>query len=375
MSELTPEAVALLDAARQNHGPSEDDRRRVLATLHASLGIGVPIALAPAAAEALGSGQGAVQAASSVNGASASLQGAGSAASSVAGSAGTSAASHVAAHGGTKGALSLAGKLLTWKAGKLLLASVALGSAVGIGASLAPRRAPEEAVTLASKSGQAAAFASARADAGTSSSPTPAPTSPSDREPTAVAAPPEVAVAETAAPALAEPTTLVAPSEPVLEPARLARASAHAHGNRHGARVHRAASTGHVAAAARSAIVASASVDEPVPPPPVEQPLAAPGQTSVPTEAEAPNELALIRKALTSLRDRDAGRALTLLEEHAARFPSGSFATERRGLHVVALCAAGRVSDGRRERAAFLKASASSPIAARVRGACNERDD
>jgi hypothetical protein len=78
---------------------------------------------------------------------------------------------------------------------------------------------------------------------------------------------------------------------------------------------------------------------------------------------------------MTSLRDRDANRALALLDEHAARFPSGSFATERRGLHVVALCAAGRLDDGRREQAAFLKSAGSSPIAARVRGACTERDD
>jgi hypothetical protein len=108
---------------------------------------------------------------------------------------------------------------------------------------------------------------------------------------------------------------------------------------------------------------------------PVEQPLAAPAQAAMPAQVEAPNELTLIRRAMTSLRDRDPGRALTLLDEHAVRFPSGSFANERRGLHVVALCATGKLADGRREQAAFLKSSASSPIAARVRGACGGPDD
>jgi hypothetical protein len=39
-------------------------------------------------------------------------------------------------------------------------------------------------------------------------------------------------------------------------------------------------------------------------------------------------------------------------------------------LHVLALCAAGRVDEGRIEQAAFLRKAPSSPIAARVRNAC-----
>lgn len=373
MSELTPEAVALLEAARQNHGPSEADRRRVLATLHASLGIGVPVALAPAAAKALSSGQGAAQASSSaLQGATPSLHAAGSAAAN--------AASHVAVHGGAKGGLSLAGKLLTWKAGKLLLASVALGSAVGIGVTAAPRHTPDAPAQLANKSGQAAAFAVARSDAGASSSPTPAPTPSLDREPTAVAAAPAEAAADGAfvPPASAEATTLAPSTEPVLEPARVARTTAREHGRHHAARTHRASSHRATKALHTTQVVA-AVVDKPADKPsaaaPVEQPLVAPAEASVPTQVEAPNELALIRKAMTSLRDRDPARALVLLEDHAARFPSGSFATERRGLHVVALCASGKLAEGRREQAAFLKSFASSPIAARVRGACVEHDD
>ena len=83
-------------------------------------------------------------------------------------------------------------------------------------------------------------------------------------------------------------------------------------------------------------------------------------------------ELELIRRAMTSLRDRDPGRALALLDEHERTYPSGAFATERRGLHVVALCAAGKLLEGRSEQASFLRSDGSSPIAARVRRACVE---
>jgi len=397
MSELTPEAVALLEAARQGHGPSDNDRRRVLATLHASLGIGVPIALAPAAAEALASGQGAASA-SAAQGGAAALQASGSAAhqaasalSSAAHGAGTSA---VAAGHSAKGALSLAGKLLSWKAGKLLLTGVALSSAVGIGVSVAPRRAPDVQSQLSGKSGQAAAFATdlrsrpdqasavTYPDAGKSSSPSPAPAP--EREPTAVAAAPAVTVLPALdAPSALEPALPAPQSKPVVVTRTATHAkysSARSH-RRHavaGSRAESRASTRTVTAE-RSASTAPPSADKPAADEPVAQPLAASVPPSVPpsapVELEAPNELALIRRAMTSLRDRDANRALALLEEHAARFPRGSFATERRGLHVVALCAAGRLDDGRREQAAFLKSAGSSPIAARVRGACNERGD
>ncbi|MDB4972894.1 MAG: hypothetical protein JWN48_1235, partial [Myxococcaceae bacterium] len=100
-------------------------------------------------------------------------------------------------------------------------------------------------------------------------------------------------------------------------------------------------------------------------------PLAA-ASAEAPPAAPVPLEVELIRKAMTSLRDHDAGRALALLEEHAARYPSGAFATERRGLHAVALCAAGRVSEGKSEQASFLRTDSAAPIAARVRRACGE---
>lgn len=84
-------------------------------------------------------------------------------------------------------------------------------------------------------------------------------------------------------------------------------------------------------------------------------------------------EAALLRSALASVRDGDGQQALSLLAEHAARYPSGAFSTERRGLRVLALCAAGMSAEGQREQAAFLREAGGSPIAARVRSACTER--
>ncbi|MET0343353.1 MAG: hypothetical protein ABW252_20250 [Polyangiales bacterium] len=86
----------------------------------------------------------------------------------------------------------------------------------------------------------------------------------------------------------------------------------------------------------------------------------------------APTELALIRGALTNLRDGAPQRALSLLSEHGEAYPEGAFASERRGLRIVALCASGRLDEGRKERVVFLRREGSAPVAERVRHACQE---
>jgi hypothetical protein len=87
---------------------------------------------------------------------------------------------------------------------------------------------------------------------------------------------------------------------------------------------------------------------------------------------ESESELDLIDAALTSLREGQGTRALSLLEIHGARYPTGKFAMERQGLRVLALCALGRVEEGRAARRAFLRAVRDAPIVARVRRACDE---
>lgn len=84
-------------------------------------------------------------------------------------------------------------------------------------------------------------------------------------------------------------------------------------------------------------------------------------------------EAALLQRAQTALAAGDPEAALARLGEHARGFKDGVLARERDALRVTALCAAGRMSEGRAEAAAFLAAHAGSLLAERVRGACEER--
>ncbi|MFM2416532.1 MAG: hypothetical protein RL385_1255 [Pseudomonadota bacterium] len=82
------------------------------------------------------------------------------------------------------------------------------------------------------------------------------------------------------------------------------------------------------------------------------------------------DELTLLRRAQTAMRDGDPLRALSLLHQHAVRFPAGALRDERLGAVVLATCASGKLDAGRALRAAFLRESPDSPLAARVRSAC-----
>ncbi|MDB4985389.1 MAG: hypothetical protein JWN04_567 [Myxococcaceae bacterium] len=337
MTELSREAAALLEAARRSHGPSEPDRERVLSALHASLGIAVPLALASSVAEAASEALGASAAeAASAAQATGSAQG--------------------AAQLSGKGAWSYGSKLLTWKAGKIFLATVALGSAVGV-ASLPSRRVESDRVELRSGQANARPAESARA-LGTGNA----------------ASPPVVAPVPVATVASADATELQQHHDVdlhrVLPDAAqgAVRATSARHRGEDRTRSHRVRSRAMALRSASAASAAPAVVDEPTTP---EAQLAAAPTPAVVHEAP-PAELELIRKAMTSLRDRDATGALALLDEHASRYPHGAFASERGGLHVLALCAAGRLSEGRVEQLSFLREHGETPIAARVRRACAE---
>jgi hypothetical protein len=102
----------------------------------------------------------------------------------------------------------------------------------------------------------------------------------------------------------------------------------------------------------------------------------------VPPEAVEPEpptdsldaENALLGEARRALAQGDPRRALSLLGEHARRFPDGLLAEERAALRVVGLCSAGQADDGRRAAARFLEAHPASALAGRVRQACPARD-
>jgi hypothetical protein len=369
MSELSPEAAALLEAARRSHGPEERDRERVLTSLHLSLGIAVPLAATASIAQAASQTAGVLQ-----SGVQASLP-----AQALAGQAVAAPAVVQAAAG--KGALSLGAKLLTWKAGKILLATVALGSAVGVTA--VQRATKVENDNTRERSSQAIARGRSvearpgarehRVDAQPGSGERAADdlTVRAAAAPVLEAATPEAP--EPAQPALAAEPAAAVTAEPVREPRldapRVQTTSATRVGkgsSRHLARARTRHANSQVDAESLRANISKQ---------PQAADVVAETREAAPVVPNAPppsSETELIRKALTSLRDRDAASALSLLDEHAARYPSGAFTTERRGLHVLALCAAGRTQEGKSEQAAFLKQAGSAPIAARVRTACEQ---
>jgi hypothetical protein len=88
--------------------------------------------------------------------------------------------------------------------------------------------------------------------------------------------------------------------------------------------------------------------------------------------AEETRVLASARGALAAGR---AGDALALLDEHARRFPSGALAEERSAVHVLSLCALGRVEEAKRVAAAFVSRAPRSPLLPRLRGSCASPGD
>jgi hypothetical protein len=76
--------------------------------------------------------------------------------------------------------------------------------------------------------------------------------------------------------------------------------------------------------------------------------------------------------ASSALGDDEPDDALHILNEHARRFPHGALSEERRALRAIGLCKQ-RAPQARRELEAFLHSDAQSPLAARVREACESQ--
>jgi hypothetical protein len=81
-------------------------------------------------------------------------------------------------------------------------------------------------------------------------------------------------------------------------------------------------------------------------------------------------EASVLQDAQRALSQGDTAVALERLSEHARRFPSGALAEEREAAFVLALCAAGRVDEARRHRAALARAAPSSPLLPRIERSC-----
>ena len=81
-------------------------------------------------------------------------------------------------------------------------------------------------------------------------------------------------------------------------------------------------------------------------------------------------ETRLIAQAQRALSANLPNQALSLLNQHRARFTRGALAPEREAARVFALCAAGRREDAELTRARFLERWPDSPLASHVRASC-----
>jgi RNA polymerase sigma-70 factor (ECF subfamily) len=81
-------------------------------------------------------------------------------------------------------------------------------------------------------------------------------------------------------------------------------------------------------------------------------------------------ELSLIGHAQDALNSGRAASALALLDKHAALYPKGQLAEEREGMRVLANCSLGR-PEARRKADQFLRSRPQSPLATRIRKACD----
>jgi type IV secretory pathway VirB10-like protein len=108
-----------------------------------------------------------------------------------------------------------------------------------------------------------------------------------------------------------------------------------------------------------------------VPPPPSPPRLASrnANSASIDTESE------LMRRAHSAYAERNFGNALTLVSEHAKRFPRGVLSEEREALRVGSLSAAGRTAEARRAAAAFAQRFPRSVLLARIQAFARPNPD
>lgn len=134
---------------------------------------------------------------------------------------------------------------------------------------------------------------------------------------------------------------------------------------------------------ARAAVpVASLVVAPPAAPAPAPllEPVLAPRavvERSEPSARPAParsikEELELVRSAQQALNRGEPRAALTLLAEHARKYPSGALWQDREASRVFATCRLGDAAGARALADAFVRRAPHSPFVDRVRGACRE---
>lgn len=100
------------------------------------------------------------------------------------------------------------------------------------------------------------------------------------------------------------------------------------------------------------------------------EPTRPPTVPSADTKAAPDDELTLIVQAEAALRGDQPERALRLLQLHERRHPDANTGEERLALRILALCALGRLEEGRGLRHSFLQMFSRSAYRSRIESAC-----
>lgn len=82
------------------------------------------------------------------------------------------------------------------------------------------------------------------------------------------------------------------------------------------------------------------------------------------------DELELLHRAQSAWRAKDAAQAMTLLDQHRARFPRSELKLERDGLRVLTLCELGRKAEATSLAHALLERAPRSPLRATIEESC-----
>jgi outer membrane protein assembly factor BamD (BamD/ComL family) len=100
-----------------------------------------------------------------------------------------------------------------------------------------------------------------------------------------------------------------------------------------------------------------------------------PAPERAPTLDSLDPELTLLRQAQEDLRAEVPAQALRRLDEYDRRFGKGTLNEERRAIGAIALCQThpGLAAQAQAER--FLRDAPQSPLAGRVRSACQKSDE
>jgi hypothetical protein len=132
-----------------------------------------------------------------------------------------------------------------------------------------------------------------------------------------------------------------------------------------------------LAPAASAAPAAPAPVAAPVVPEAAPSPLpAVPATPSVLTRRDRlAEEVAILSQAAKDLRAGHAATALSALNEHQKKFPSGLLTQERRAARAEALCSLGRFGEADAELTTLVRTAPQSPLTVRAQQRCKARPD